>query len=109
MAPFVLVLLAEGTAHGYALIRRMKEMGVSEGEIDVGQVYRTLRCLENLGHVASSWSEDPDGPRRRDYRLTETGRVALAEWKAVMEERARLIGEFETRYRRSMRQEEAGR
>ncbi|HEX9124161.1 MAG TPA: PadR family transcriptional regulator [Actinomycetota bacterium] len=101
MAPFVLVLLAEGKAHGYALIGRLREMGVSEGEIDVGQVYRTLHCLENLGHVVSSWSDDPAGPRRRDYELTDAGRAALVEWEAVMQERVRLIREFETRYRRS--------
>jgi DNA-binding PadR family transcriptional regulator len=101
MAPFILVLLAEEKAHGYALIGRLQEMGVSEGEIDIGQVYRTLHCLENLGHVASSWSDDPTGPRRRDYELTDAGREALVEWAAVMTERARLIREFEDRYRRS--------
>jgi DNA-binding PadR family transcriptional regulator len=101
MAPFVLVLLAEGPAHGYALIGLLQEMGVAEGEIDVGQVYKTLRCLEGLGHVASSWSTKQAGPQRRDYELTDLGRAALDEWAAVMRERARLIGEFEARYRSS--------
>jgi DNA-binding PadR family transcriptional regulator len=101
MAPFVLVLLAEGRAHGYALIARLQQMGVSEGEIDVGQVYRTLHCLERLGHVSSRWSDDPAAPRRRDYELTDAGREALVEWEAVMQERVRLIREFESRYRRS--------
>ncbi len=99
MAPFILVLLTERPAHGYALIQRLQEMGVSEGEIDVGQVYKTLRCLESLGHVSSRWSDDPTGPRRREYELTDAGRRALDEWAAVMEERVRLIGEFATRYR----------
>jgi PadR family transcriptional regulator PadR len=100
MAPFVLVLLAQGPSYGYALIRRLKEMGVSEGEIDVGQVYKTLRCLESLGHVRSCWSSEPAGQRRREYELTVAGRVALDEWGAVMRERERLIDEFRTlRYR----------
>jgi DNA-binding PadR family transcriptional regulator len=100
MAPFVLVLLADGSTHGYALIGRLKEMGIAEGEIDVGQVYKTLRCLERLGHVASTWSAEPTGPQHRDYELTDAGRAALDEWAAVMSERARLIDEFEARYRR---------
>ena len=101
MAPFVLVLLAQEPTHGYARIGRLQEMGVSEGEIDVGQVYRTLHCLENLGHVRSRWSDDPTGPRRREYELTEAGRAALDEWAAVMLERARLIGEFQDRHARA--------
>jgi DNA-binding PadR family transcriptional regulator len=100
MAPFVLALLTEGPAHGYALMASLQVMGVSEGEIDVGQVYKTLRCLEGLGHVRSRWSTDPTGPRRRDYQLTEAGRGALDEWAAIMVERSRLIGEFDARYRR---------
>jgi DNA-binding PadR family transcriptional regulator len=100
MAPFVLALLTEGSAHGYALMASLQEMGVSERGIDVGQVYKTLRCLEGLGHVRSQWSSDPTGPRRRDYELTEAGRGALDEWAAIMAERTRLIGEFDARYRR---------
>jgi DNA-binding PadR family transcriptional regulator len=97
MEPFVLVLLAEA-AHGYAVISELGEMGIAVGPVDVGQVYRTLRDLEDTGHVTSSWSSEPVGPQRRDYELTEAGYVALDEWAAVMKERARLIAEFDARY-----------
>jgi PadR family transcriptional regulator, regulatory protein PadR len=100
MAPFVLALLTEGPGHGYALTARLQDMGVSEREVDVGQVYKTLRCLEGLGHVRSHWSTDATGPRRRDYVLTEEGERALDEWAAIMTERTRLIGEFDARYLR---------
>jgi DNA-binding PadR family transcriptional regulator len=98
MEPFVLVLLAEGRAHGYAVISELGEMGIAGGPVDVGQVYRTLRDLEDTGHVTSSWSSERVGPQRRDYELTEAGYVALDEWAAVMKERARLIAEFDARY-----------
>ncbi len=101
LEPFVLALLAEGPAHGYAIIGQLSEIGVAEGSVDVGQVYKTLRDLEATGQVVSKWELEPSGPPRRDYELTDSGRSALAEWQAVMFERRRLIDDFENRVRRS--------
>jgi len=98
MEPFVLVLLAGGGAHGYAITAQLEEMGITSGPVDIGQVYRTLRDLEETGQVTSSWSAEPVGPQRRDYQLTESGYAAIDAWAAVMKERARLIGEFNARY-----------
>jgi DNA-binding PadR family transcriptional regulator len=102
MEPFVLVLLAGGGAHGYAITGDLEEMGITGGPVDIGQVYRTLRDLEEAGQVTSSWSNEAVGPQRRDYTLTEKGYTALDEWAAVMKERARLIGEFDARYLESV-------
>jgi PadR family transcriptional regulator len=96
--PFVLVLLAHGSTYGYAILGRLEEMGVTDGPLDVGLVYRTLRDLEAAHQVRSSWVEASGGPRRRAYELTEAGQRALDEWAAVMRERARLIGEFNADY-----------
>lgn len=98
MEPFVLAVLATSGAHGYAITSELEEMGVAGGAVDIGQVYRTLRDLEQAGHVTSSWSSEPVGPQRREYELTAAGYAALDEWAAVMKERGRLIGEFEARY-----------
>jgi DNA-binding PadR family transcriptional regulator len=73
-------------------------MGITGGPVDIGQVYRTLRDLEEAGMVTSTWSAEAVGPQRRDYELTDAGYVAIDEWAAVMEERARLIAEFNARY-----------
>jgi PadR family transcriptional regulator PadR len=102
MEPFVLVLLAGGGAHGYAITAQLEEMGITGGPVDIGQVYRTLRDLEAAGLVTSSWSAEPVGPQRRDYELTEGGYAAIDAWAAVMKERARLIGEFNARYLESV-------
>jgi len=98
MEPFVIVLLAGGGAHGYAITGWLEEMGITGRSVDVGQVYRTLRDLEAAGQVTSTWSNEAVGPQRRDYKLTEAGYAALDEWAAVMKERARLIAEFDARY-----------
>lgn len=97
MEPFVLAFLASGASHGYAIVGELAELGITNGPVDVGQVYRTLRDLEQAGQVVSSWTTGT-GPARRDYDLTEAGHAALDEWAAVMKERSRLIAEFDARY-----------
>ena len=95
--PFVLAMLARET-YGYAILGRLEEMHISNGPLDVGLVYRTLRDLERGGLVTSSWAEVSAGPRRRAYQLSEAGYAALDDWAVVMRERARLIGEFNADY-----------
>jgi DNA-binding PadR family transcriptional regulator len=85
--------------HGYALIARLNELGVTADGIDVGMTYRALRELEAGGAVDSMWSADEHAPRRA-YRLTPLGHETLREWVTVMEERGRLIGELVPRYER---------
>jgi len=97
LEPFVLMALANGHSHGYAIVGALTELGISGGSADVGQVYRTLRDLEQAGHIVSSWTTGT-GAARRDYRITELGSTALDEWAAVMKERARLIAEFDAAY-----------
>jgi PadR family transcriptional regulator, regulatory protein PadR len=97
MEPFVLAMLATGSAHGYAILGELRQLAITNGSVDVGQVYRTLRDLEEGGQVRSTWSTGT-GPARRDYELTEFGFNALDEWGAVMKERARLVAEFDARY-----------
>jgi len=96
--PFVLAMLARGDTYGYAVLGRLEEMHISNGPLDVGLVYRTLRDLEHSGLVSSTWAGESAGPRRRAYLLTEAGFAALDDWAVVMRERARLIGEFNADY-----------
>jgi len=93
LEPFLLLLVAEGETHGYALIARLNELGVSSEGVDVGMAYRTLRELETDGLTRSEWVTESGAPRR-EYRLTPEGRAALADWASVMCERGRLIDDF---------------
>jgi DNA-binding PadR family transcriptional regulator len=93
LEPFLLLLVAEGEAHGYALIARLNELGVSPEGVDVGMAYRTLRELETDGLTRSEWVAESGAPRRA-YHLTPGGRAALTEWASVMCDRGRLIDEF---------------
>jgi DNA-binding PadR family transcriptional regulator len=104
LEPFLLLLVAEGEAHGYALIGRLNELGVASEQVDVGMAYRTLREFEAEGLVVSQWIAENGAPRRA-YRLAPAGRAALEEWAEVMCDRARLIDEFLARHGRLERGE----
>jgi DNA-binding PadR family transcriptional regulator len=74
----LLAVLAQGPAHGYALIERLRAQ--SEGAFDFpeGTIYPALHRLERAGLLESGWT-DAAARRRRVYRLTLRGRTALAE------------------------------
>jgi len=94
----LLVLLAGESTHGYSLLGKVNALGVSPDEVDVGQLYRTLRELELAGLVVSRWEMPEAGAARRDYEITDAGRAVLHDWAFVMQERARLVGEFLSQY-----------
>lgn len=78
---WLLLLLHEGTSHGYELRREIRGRRL---RIDSGNLYRWLRRLEGEGLVHSRWTQSAVGPQRRSYRLTANGRRALAESAAVI-------------------------
>jgi PadR family transcriptional regulator PadR len=81
--PALLTLLAQGPTHGYVLLERLPEL-VGEERVDVGNVYRALRGLEDEGLVASEWRADLPGPAKRTYTLTDEGRAVLDHWRASL-------------------------
>jgi PadR family transcriptional regulator len=81
----LLVSLAARPTHGYELIERLPEL--SRGErVDVGNLYRTLRSLEQEGLVTSEWHPDLPGPAKRTYTLTSEGHALLASWLDAVEQ-----------------------
>jgi DNA-binding PadR family transcriptional regulator len=70
----VLLALADGPLHGYAVMQRVEEdSGVQMGP---GTVYGSIQRLERQGLVREA-DEDGDA-RRRPFELTVEGRAALA-------------------------------
>ena len=95
--PSLLLLLREGTLHGYELLERIPELGV-EGRVDIGNLYRLLRSLEEEGLVSSEWSADLPGPAKRTYELTDEGRRLLDRWAEALRRAQETIGTFLERY-----------
>jgi poly-beta-hydroxybutyrate-responsive repressor len=95
--PSLLLLLRERPLHGYELLERLPEVGV-EGRVDIGNLYRLLRALEEEGLVSSEWSADLPGPAKRTYELTDQGRRLLDRWAEALRRAQGTIDNFLERY-----------
>jgi poly-beta-hydroxybutyrate-responsive repressor len=98
--PSLLLLLRERPLHGYELLERIPELGV-EGRVDVGNLYRLLRALEEEGLVTSEWSADLPGPAKRTYELTAEGRRLLDRWAEALQRAEETISSFLERYEKA--------
>jgi PadR family transcriptional regulator, regulatory protein PadR len=80
----LLAVLAEGPAHGYAVIESLRLRSSGAFDLPEGTIYPALHRLEDQGLLASQWSQDAPRPRRV-YRLTPKGSRVLAgrreEWR----------------------------
>ena len=77
---YLLLALAEGPAHGYAMMQTMRERSAGAVRVSTGSFYRRLSALIAQGLVEETAGPKHDDPRRGAYyRLTVSGRRALAE------------------------------
>jgi poly-beta-hydroxybutyrate-responsive repressor len=106
--PTLLLLLRERPLHGYELLERIPELGV-EGRVDIGNLYRLLRSLEQEGLVSSEWSADLPGPAKRTYELTDEGRRLLDRWAEALRRAQGTIEGFLERYEASLAMPASGR
>ena len=95
--PALLLLLRERPAHGYELLERLPDL-VPDERVDMGNLYRVLRALEEEGLVSSEWHDDLPGPAKRTYEITEEGRRLLDAWIEGLRATQERIGDFLTRY-----------
>jgi PadR family transcriptional regulator PadR len=94
--PAVLLLLREQPVHGYELLEQLPEL---TGErVDMGNLYRFLRLLEDERIVSSQWDDDAPGPSKRIYELTDEGRALLDEWARALGDAQTRTDSFLTRY-----------
>ncbi|HTQ62512.1 MAG TPA: PadR family transcriptional regulator [Candidatus Solibacter sp.] len=85
----ILLALADGEKHGYAILKEVARRTENKVRLSAGTLYGNLARLENAGLIAES-SRRPevvlDDERRRYYLLTEFGReVAVAEAERMAE------------------------
>jgi len=90
----VLAVVADEDGYGYDVVRRLRTGGLQ----DVGDasVYGTLRRLYANGALTSYVVPSDEGPHRKYYGITSTGRAQLKQqredWTAFAETVSTLLG-----------------
>lgn len=69
----ILSALYRGTHYGYSLVREMTAGGVRD--LKEGTIYPILSRLAKESLVKTEWVESKQGPPRKYYALTQSGRV----------------------------------
>ncbi len=95
--PIVLAILRDGSAHGYDLAESLRAW-VPDEQIDLGNLYRMLRSMEDEGIVRSEWSDNAPGRAKRTYELTAEGESLLDAWVRSLQSTNTTIARFLQEY-----------
>jgi PadR family transcriptional regulator PadR len=74
---------AEEDLYGYQIAKRLQDFADGSPPVKQGALYPVLRQLSANGLLASRIVPSYAGPPRRYYRITESGRSQLAEWRDI--------------------------
>jgi len=102
---FILLSLAGGAKHGYAILTESAELSDGRVQLKVGTLYAALDRLSADGLVAAAGEEVVDGRNRRYFALTDAGHAVLA---AEAERQRRNAERAATRLRGAARVSGAG-
>lgn len=95
MRPHLLAFLAKEPAHGYELKLALEQtFGEAYPSPNIGQIYVTLKRLEQDGLVRSQDVRQTTRPNKKVYELTEAGREALRAWVDEPSDGPRVRDEF---------------
>ena len=78
----ILFALLDGERHGYVLMKDVEEQSEGVVRIDPANLYRSVRRMLDRGLIEESDrrpAPEADDERRRYYRITDSGRNAVAE------------------------------
>ena len=93
--PVLLFLLKKkGRAYGYDLASEVRENALTDADIEISALYRTLRQLEQNACVTSTWDVEHGGPARRLYVLTPRGEQHLEQWVSVLGHMSKSMTQF---------------
>jgi DNA-binding PadR family transcriptional regulator len=77
---YVMVALADGQTHGYAILKDVEQLTNGSVRLSTGTLYGIIKRLLNDGLIRESGALSKGDERRRSYDLTAFGReVAKAE------------------------------
>ena len=74
---------ADEDLYGYQITKRLQDLANGSPPVKQGALYPVLRQLSANGLLASRIVPSYAGPPRRYYRITESGRATLGEWRDI--------------------------
>ena len=72
----ILLALANGQRHGYAIMQDVAEQTGGEIQLGPGTLYGSLKRLVDQGWIEEIEQDEDGNERRRYYKLTRSGRSA---------------------------------
>lgn len=80
---YILLALFDGPAHGWGIIKRIRDITEGQSDPSTGSLYLAMMRLEKSALIAEAKrpAGEADDPRRRYYKLTPAGR-AIAQGEA---------------------------
>lgn len=98
MEACLLLLLYNEPGHGYGLIEGLQCFGFTEDNLNISTLYKTLRKMEEDELVVSSWEHGDQGPKKRVYNITDSGKRELEDRVEFLKQRKERIGMLIKRY-----------
>jgi DNA-binding PadR family transcriptional regulator len=76
---FILLSLAPGPSHGYAIMKDVQQLSQARVVLSTGTLYGALKRLLELGWIerVDDSGTGENGRERKSYRLTQLGQTAL--------------------------------
>ncbi len=87
----LLVALAEGPNHGYALAQRVAALTDGATTLGAGTLYATLDRLLAEGLIEDTEETIVDGRARRVYQITGNGRTTVEQWASALRRQASTV------------------
>jgi len=97
LVALVLLAVLADTAedlYGYEIAKRLQRANAGEALFKEGTLYPVLRQLAAGGLLSSRIVPSYAGPPRRYYRITDTGRAVLAEWRGIWRQTRDFVDRF---------------
>jgi PadR family transcriptional regulator, regulatory protein PadR len=93
----ILKTVALEPMHGWAMSQRIQQVSKEALSVGQGSLYPALQRLEEKGWIDSEWRTSELGRRAKYYRLTASGRKALAaetaQWRRYVAAVELILGE----------------
>jgi PadR family transcriptional regulator PadR len=91
LAMLALLAAKRKPAYGYEIARELEAISPEGLEVKKGTLYPLLRSMERQGLLASSVEPSSEGPPRKYYEVTPTGRSTLKAWRSAWQQTREFV------------------